>query len=91
LVDLADLVLVRNPEPFSTLAALAKSTLAGGVFVMNVYERSWYTVITTGVSMPSPFAVRALKFLQKSMMFTPCCRAPAHGGAGVAFPAGCAA
>jgi hypothetical protein len=39
---------------------------------MNVYERSWYTVITTGVSIPSPLTVRALKFLQKSMMFTPC-------------------
>ena len=56
---------------------------------MNVYEWSWYTVITTGVRIPSPFAVRALKFLQKSMMFTPCWpSAGPTGGAGVALPAG---
>src|ERR1700692_2925193 len=37
---------------------------------------------------PSSFAVFALKFLQKSMMFTPCGpRAVPTGGAGVAFPA----
>ena len=89
LVTLPTLFLFGTPEPFSTLAAFAKSTEAGGVFVMNVYERSWYTVITTGVSIPSPFCVRALKFLQKSMMFTPCWpRAGPTGGAGVAFPAG---
>src|SRR5436190_18377462 len=39
---------------------------------------------------PSPIlAVWALKFLQKSMMLTPCCpSAGPTGGAGVAFPAG---
>src|SRR5205809_7305800 len=38
---------------------------------------------------PSSFAVFALKFLQKSMMFTPCGpSAVPTGGAGVAFPAG---
>src|ERR1700733_15555062 len=37
---------------------------------------------------PSSFAVRALKFLQKSMMFTPCGpSAVPTGGAGVALPA----
>src|SRR5204862_2398510 len=37
---------------------------------------------------PSSFAVRALKFLQKSMMLTPCGpSAVPTGGAGVAFPA----
>src|SRR5438093_7614028 len=44
----------------------------------------------TGMIMPSPaLAVWALKFLQKSMMFTPCCpSAGPTGGAGVALPAG---
>src|SRR5256885_5509532 len=38
---------------------------------------------------PSSLAVRALKFLQKSMIFTPCWpRAGPTGGAGVALPAG---
>src|ERR1051325_9332806 len=38
---------------------------------------------------PSSLAVRALKFLQKSMMFTPAWpRAGPTGGAGVALPAG---
>src|SRR5436309_15839243 len=37
---------------------------------------------------PSSFAVRALKFLQKSMMLTPCGpSAVPTGGPGVAFPA----
>src|ERR1700730_9448680 len=37
---------------------------------------------------PSSFAVRALKFLQKSMMLTPCGpSAVPTGGAGVALPA----
>ena len=37
---------------------------------------------------PSSFAVLALKFLQKSMMFTPCGpSAVPTGGAGVALPA----
>ena len=38
---------------------------------------------------PSSLAVFALKFLQKSMMFTPCGpSAVPTGGAGVALPAG---
>src|SRR5207244_9645700 len=54
----------------------------------NVYERSEYTVTSTGMINPSSFAVFALKFLQKSMMFTPCGpSAVPTGGAGVALPA----
>src|SRR5258705_7639676 len=46
-------------------------------------------VTTTGMISPSSFAVRALKFLQKSMMFTPCGpSAVPTGGAGVALAAG---
>src|SRR5258708_28438346 len=45
-------------------------------------------VTTTGMMSPSSFAVFALKFLQKSMMFTPCGpSAVPTGGAGVALPA----
>src|SRR5262249_21166287 len=61
---------------------------AGGVLVMKLYERSEYTVTTTGMMRPSSFAVFALKFLQKSMMLTPWGpSAVPTGGAGVAFPA----
>ena len=47
---------------------------AGGVFVMNVNERSEKTVITTGIVMSSFVwaCVRALNSLQNSMMLTPC-------------------
>src|SRR6476646_9375624 len=45
-------------------------------------------VTTTGIIRPSSFAVFELKFLQKSMMFTPCGpSAVPTGGAGVALPA----
>jgi hypothetical protein len=55
---------------------------------MKLYDRSAYTVTTTGMISPSSLAVRALKFLQKSMMLTPCGpRAVPTGGAGVALPA----
>src|SRR5205823_6921346 len=61
---------------------------AGGVFVMNEYDRSAYTVTTAGMIRPSWPAVFALKFLQKSIMFTPCGpSAVPTGGAGVALPA----
>ena len=40
---------------------------------MNVNERSPYTVISTGVKIPRSFSVRALKALQNSIIFTPCC------------------
>jgi hypothetical protein len=38
--------------PFGMPSALAISTEAGGVFMMNVKLRSLYTVITTGVGNP---------------------------------------
>src|SRR5262245_37894457 len=45
-------------------------------------------VTSTGMMSPSSLAVFALKFLQKSMMFTPCGpSAVPTGGAGVALPA----
>src|ERR1051325_10949573 len=65
------------------------STAAGGVFVMNVNERSSKTVISTGVMRPFSCAVCALKALQNSMMFTPCWpSAGPTGGAGFARPPG---
>src|SRR5438093_10722437 len=81
--------MIRRP-PRSTLFPLhdALPIYAGGVFVMNVYDRSEYTVTTAGMISPSSLAVRALKFLQKSMILTPCGpSAVPTGGAGVAFPA----
>src|SRR5215204_2708123 len=45
-------------------------------------------VTTAGMISPSSFDVFALKFLQKSMILTPCGpSAVPTGGAGVAFPA----
>ena len=44
------------------------STAAGGVFVMKVNERSSKTVTSTGVMVPLPNWVWALKALQNSMM-----------------------
>src|ERR687883_188746 len=66
------------------------STVAGGVFVMKVNERSEYTVMITGIGMPgSIFCVAALNCLQNSMMFTPCWpSAGPTGGDGFAFAAG---
>ena len=46
------LFLLGSPEPFSSLAALSSSTGAGGVLVMNVKERSAYTVMITGMIIP---------------------------------------
>src|SRR6266571_1948019 len=76
-------------EPFSIPASFLRSTAAGGVFVMKVKERSLKIVTSTGVTMPSACAVRALNCFTNSMMFTPCGpRAVPTGGAGVACPAG---
>src|SRR5262245_31007578 len=90
IVTLPTLSLLGTPEPFASPAAFLSRMLAGGVLVMNVYERSWYTVTMTGMIIPSPaLAVWALNALQKSMMLTPCWpRAGPTGGAGVALPAG---
>src|SRR5262252_7531826 len=76
-------------DPLSTPAAFLSKSAAGGVLVMNVKDRSAYTVITTGIVISPMLAVRALKVLQNSIMLTPCCpSAGPIGGAGFAFPAG---
>ena len=74
-----------SPEPLSMPAAFSSSREAGGVLVMNVNERSSYTVISTGTIWPRWASVAALYALQNSMMFTPCWpSAGPTGGAGVA-------
>src|SRR5262249_7349730 len=86
-VTLPTFSLLGVPEPFGTPAAFSSRIEAGGVLVMKVYDRSAYTVITTGMMRPFCDAVFALKFLQKSMMLTPCWpRAGPTGGAGAALP-----
>src|SRR5919197_2147949 len=78
-----------SPEPFSRFSASLISTAAGGVFVMNVNDRSSKTVISTGMMRPFSCAVCALKALQNSMMLTPCWpSAGPTGGAGFACPPG---
>src|SRR5436305_10022648 len=78
-----------SPEPFGIPRASRISTAAGGVLVMNVYERSSKTVISTGMIVPASCWVWALKVLQNSMMLTPCWpSAGPTGGAGLAAPAG---
>src|SRR4030065_2023878 len=75
--------------PFSSPAALRSRTDAGVVLGMKAKDRSAYTVIPTGMIIPSWDAVFALNALQNSMMLTPCCpRAGPTGGEGFAFPAG---
>jgi hypothetical protein len=72
-------------EPFSRFSASLIRTAAGGVFVMNVNERSSKTVISTGMMRPFSCAVWTLNALQNSMMLTPCCpSAGPTGGAGFA-------
>src|SRR5262249_11449644 len=78
-----------SPEPLSIFSASLIRTAAGGVFVMNVNERSSKTVISTGVMRPCSCAVCALNALQNSMMLTPCWpSAGPTGGAGLACPPG---
>ncbi len=72
LVNDATLVLCGTAEPLSTPAAFLISSGAGGVLVMNVNERSSYTEISTGITLPRCDSVAALYCLQKSMMLTPC-------------------
>ena len=52
--------------------ACLMSTAAGGVLVTNVNERSSYTVMTTGMTVPESCWVWALNALQNSMMLMPC-------------------
>src|SRR5437660_4427429 len=78
-----------SPEPLSSRSASLIRTAAGGVFVMNVNERSSKTVISTGVMRPFSCCVCALNALQNSMMLTPCWpSAGPTGGAGFACPPG---
>ena len=72
LVILATLVLLGTPEPLLMPHAFLRRTAAGGVFVINVNERSAYTVITTGMIRPLSFFVLALKSFVNASMFTPC-------------------
>src|SRR2546430_9959659 len=83
------LVRFGSPGPLSSRSASLIRTAAGGVFVMNVKERSSKTVISTGVMRPFWSAVCALNALQNSMMLTPCWpSAGPTGGAGLAWPPG---
>src|SRR5574340_536146 len=89
LVTFPTLSLFGSFEPFSTLAALRRGTEAGGVLVTKEKDLSAYTVMTTGMIMPSCACVLALKVLQTSIILTPCCpSAGPTGGDGLAFPAG---
>src|SRR5208282_814232 len=83
--------LLGSADPLAMLTARLISTGTGGVFVINVNERSEKIVMTTGMIRPSCslLEVLALNALQNSMMLTPCGpSAVPTGGAGVAFPAG---
>ena len=71
-VTLPILSLCGTADAFAIPAARFKSTAAGGVFTMNVKDRSWKIVTTTGRINPSCAPVCALKPLQNSMMLTPC-------------------
>jgi hypothetical protein len=57
-----------SPEPLSSRSASLIRTAAGGVFVMNVKERSSKTVISTGMMRPFWSAVCALNALQNSVL-----------------------
>ena len=72
LVSVATLTVCGVGEPLATPAAFLISSAAGGVFVMKVNERSSYTVISTGMTLPRCASVAALYALQNSMMLTPC-------------------
>src|SRR3954451_955346 len=88
LLSVATLTVWGVGEPLATPAAFLISSAAGGVFVMKVNERSSYTVISTGMTLPRCASVAALYALQNSMMLTPCWpSAGPTGGAGVAAPA----
>src|SRR2546429_3667905 len=76
-------------EPDAMPAAFFSKIDAGGDLVMNVKDLSWYTVMTTGITIPAWSLVAALNSLQKAMMLTPCWpSAGPTGGAGVCRPPG---
>src|SRR5262249_17275546 len=71
-------------DPFSSPAACFKRNVVGGVFVMNVNERSSKIEISAGMIIPRCDSVWALYALQKSMMLMPCGprAGPTRGGGG---------
>src|SRR3982751_2175865 len=71
-VSLATLTVCGVAEPLATPAAFLMSSAAGGVLVIKENERSSYTVISTGITLPRWASVAALYALQNSMMLTPC-------------------
>src|SRR5699024_5653671 len=88
-LTVAALFLFGSPEALLMPAACFKRTAAGGVLVTNVKERSSYTVISTGITVPACSCVRALNSLQNPIMLMPAWpSAGPTGGAGFALPAG---
>src|SRR5690625_3140044 len=88
-LTVATLLTFGSPEALSIPAAFLSNTAAGGVFVINVNERSSNTVISTGIIMPAWSCVCALNSLQNPIMLIPACpSAGPTGGAGFALPAG---
>src|SRR5699024_8481120 len=83
------LFLFGSPDALSIPAACLSNTAAGGVFVINVNERSSNTVISTGMIVPACSCVWALNSLQNPIILIPACpNAGPTGGAAFAFPAG---
>src|SRR5688572_27635566 len=72
LVTLPTLSLFGALAPEAMPAAFLSRIEAGGDLVMKVNDLSWYTVMTTGITMPAEFLVAALNSLQNAMMLTPC-------------------
>src|SRR5699024_3069390 len=85
----ATLLRFGSPDALSIPASCFNRTAAGGVFVINVNERSSNTVISTGIIKPTCSCVCALNSLQNPIILIPAC--PSAGlicGSGFAFPAG---
>ena len=88
-VSFPTLLRFGSAEPDWIPSASLMRTAAGGVFVMNVNERSSKTVISTGMIRPFSCAVWALNAFVNSTMLTPCWpSAGPTGGAGFACPPG---
>src|SRR5947208_13229145 len=64
-VIFATLSRLGSAEPFSSDSACLISTAAGGLLVTNVNERSSYTVITTGITVPASDCVWAFERLDE--------------------------
>merc|ERR1719261_1899587 len=81
-------VFMADSSLFVFRSGFFRSSDAGGVFRMKVKERSSYTEISTGITVPALSDVRALYSLQNIIMFTPAApSAGPTGGAGLAEPA----